>query len=62
MPHSLRFYGGYFIHELPYWPGGYREGEDHLGQRVSHGCVRLGVGVAEDVYKFADVGTPVIVH
>lgn len=62
MPYSLRFYGGYFIHELPYWPGGYREGEEHLGQRVSHGCVRLGVGIAEEVYKFADIGTPVVVH
>lgn len=62
MPYSLRFYGGYFIHELPYWPGGYREGEDHLGQRVSHGCVRLGVGVAEEVYAFADIGTQVLVH
>jgi len=62
MPYSLRFYGGYFVHELPYWPGGYREGEDHLGQRVSHGCVRLGVGVAEKVYAFADIGTSVIVH
>ena len=62
MPYSLRFYGGYFIHELPYWPGGYREGEAHLGQRVSHGCIRLGVGVAEEVYKFADIGTAVLVH
>ena len=34
------------IHELPVWPSGYREGEDHLGKAVSHGCIRLGVGSA----------------
>lgn len=27
---------GHGIHELPYWPGGYREGENHLGIPVSH--------------------------
>lgn len=62
MPYSLRFYNGYFIHELPYWPGGYREGENHLGIPVSHGCVRLGVGAAKVVYEFADIGTKVIIH
>lgn len=62
MPYSLNFYGGYFIHELPYWPSGYREGEAHLGTRVSHGCIRLGIGAAKAVYDFADVGTVVYVH
>jgi len=62
MPYSLQFYNGYYIHELPYWPGGYREGENHLGIPVSHGCVRLGVGAAEVVYNFADIGTKVVIH
>ncbi|MCD6094774.1 L,D-transpeptidase [bacterium] len=62
MPYSLRFYNGYYIHELPYWPGGYREGEEHLGIPVSHGCVRVGMGAAQNVYNFADIGTPVIIH
>lgn len=62
MPYSLQFYNGYFIHELPYWPGGYREGENHLGIPVSHGCVRLGVGAAKVVYDFADIGTKIIIH
>lgn len=54
--------GGYGIHELPMWPGGYHEGEGHLGTPVSHGCIRLGIGPAETVYNWAPVGTPVNIH
>lgn len=54
--------GKYGIHELPEWPGGYKEGANHLGRPVSHGCVRLGVGSAKMVYDWASEGTPVIVH
>lgn len=54
--------GKYGIHELPEWPGGYKEGKNHLGTPVSHGCVRLGVGPAERVYTWADIGTPIVIH
>ena len=55
--------GGKFgIHELPEWPGGYKEGANHLGIPVSHGCMRLGVGPAKTIYDWADIGTPVIVY
>lgn len=54
--------GKFGIHELPEWPSGYKEGAAHLGIPVSHGCVRLGVGPAERVYGWAEVGTPVVVH
>ncbi len=54
--------GKYGIHELPEWPGGYKEGANHLGIPVSHGCVRLGVGAAQTVYEWADIGTPVIAY
>lgn len=50
------------IHELPEWPGGYKEGADHLGTPVSHGCIRLGVGAAAQVWNWADIGTAVVVH
>ncbi len=49
------------IHELPVWPSGYREGEDHLGKPVSHGCIRLGVGPAKYLYERIDVGTTVYI-
>lgn len=54
--------GKYGIHELPEWPGGYKEGANHLGTPVSHGCVRLGINSAERVYNWAEMGTPVIIH
>lgn len=54
--------GKYGIHELPEWPGGYKEGASHLGRPVSHGCVRLGVGAAKKVYEWTGEGTPVIVY
>ncbi|HRY82400.1 MAG TPA: L,D-transpeptidase family protein [Candidatus Moranbacteria bacterium] len=54
--------GKFGIHELPEWPSGYKEGANHLGIPVSHGCVRLGVGSAERVYNFASIGTPVVIY
>lgn len=62
MPFWQALGGGYGIHELPEWPSGYKEGEDHLGIPVSHGCVRLGVGPAETVYNWTEIGTPVYIH
>jgi lipoprotein-anchoring transpeptidase ErfK/SrfK len=54
--------GKFGIHELPEWPGGYKEGQDHLGTPVSHGCVRLGVGAAKRVYEWAEIGTPIVIY
>jgi lipoprotein-anchoring transpeptidase ErfK/SrfK len=62
MPFALKFLPGYYIHELPYWPNGYREGTSHLGTRVSHGCIRLGIGPAKAVFDFAEVGTALVIH
>ena len=50
---------GIGIHELPEWPNGYKEGTYHLGLPVSHGCIRLGIGSAEFVYNWAEVGMSV---
>ncbi len=54
--------GKFGIHELPEWPGGYKEGASHLGRPVSHGCIRLGMGSAQYVYEWADIGTVLVVH
>ncbi len=63
MPYFMGFTNqGHGIHELPEWPNGYKEGANHLGVPVSHGCVRMGVGPAETVYYWADIGTPVHIH
>ena len=50
------------IHELPVWPNGYREGEDHLGTPVSHGCIRLGVDSAKFLYNWTPVNTEVFIY
>jgi len=63
MPYWMQFTGvGHGIHELPEWPGGHKEGANHLGIPVSHGCVRLGIGAAETVYQWSPVGTLVYIH
>jgi hypothetical protein len=63
MPYWLGLGTGRFgFHELPIWPSGYREGEDHLGVAVSHGCIRLGIGPAQYLYNWVDVGTPVYIY
>ncbi len=63
MPWWMAFtYQGHGIHELPEWPNGYKEGQNHLGTPVSHGCVRLGVGPAKEMYDWASIGTPVVVR
>jgi len=63
MPWWMAFIGSeYGIHELPEWPNGAKEGESHLGIPVSHGCVRLGVGPAKQLYDWAEIGTIVYIH
>ncbi len=62
MPYWMHFSGrGHGIHELPEWPGGRKEGQAHLGKPVSHGCVRLGIGIAKKIYDWSPVGTPIVV-
>ena len=62
MPYWLGLDKGEFgIHELPLWPDGYREGQDHLGKPVSHGCIRLGIGPAQYLYDRVGTGTEVII-
>lgn len=65
MPYWMSFTptGKMGLHELPYWPNGRREGETSLGHPASHGCVRMGRhGEAETLYKWAEVGTPVVIY
>jgi lipoprotein-anchoring transpeptidase ErfK/SrfK len=63
MPYWMQFTGaGHGIHELPEWANGYKEGANHLGIPVSHGCVRLGVGPAARVFGWAEIGTPIVIH
>lgn len=53
---------GIGIHELPVWPSGFREGENHLGTPVSHGCIRLGLKDAPYLYSRLQVGTTIKIY
>lgn len=62
MPYWMHFSGrGHGLHELPEWPNGRKEGENHLGKLASHGCIRMGIGTAKMVYDWSPVGTPVVI-
>ncbi len=62
MPYWMGLGGGIGIHELPIWPNGYREGENHLGTPVSHGCIRLGVKDASYLFDRAITGVSVKIY
>lgn len=51
MPYASYFHGGYALHEgaVPAYP-------------ASHGCVRIPSWDAADVYRFATIGTAVVVY
>lgn len=71
MPYWMAFYyhpqvNAYFgIHELPYWVS--QDGQkiqrprSFIGTPNTGGCVALDINVAEDVYNFVDIGTPVYI-
>lgn len=62
MPWAMRVVGGIFVHEVPLTADGRRIGAGSLGQAVSAGCIRVGVGPAERLYHWANVGTPVLIR
>lgn len=63
MPYWMSFVpsGKYGLHELPEWPDGRKEGQNHLGLAVSGGCVRLGMKDAKILYDWTPVGTQVVI-
>ena len=62
MPYWMAFTTrGHGLHELPEWPGGKKEGENHLGLPVSGGCIRLGIGAAKRLYEWSEIGTPIAI-
>lgn len=63
MPYWMAFTTrGHGLHELPEWPGGKKEGANHLGHPASHGCIRLGVGAAKDLYDWSPIGTLIYIN
>lgn len=66
MPHWLGIYWAGStengIHALPILPGGGRLWAGYLGTPISYGCIVLGTWEAEQLYYWADLGTPVTIQ
>jgi len=66
MPYWMAFHhdGEYWLgfHELPEWGNGVKEGEEHLGLPFSGGCIRLGVGPAQQLYDWAEPGDTILIY
>lgn len=53
------------FHELPYWEINgqiVRRPFDTLGHPVTGGCIQLNIGDAKEVYDWAEVGIPILIH
>ncbi len=56
MPWSLHFYGKYYLHGEPYYPGG-----QPLISKYSGGCLRLSNDDAKDIFELTEKSMPVLV-
>lgn len=56
MPYSMQFFGNFFVHGWPYYPGG-----EPVPEGYSGGCIRLSTEDSKKVYEFAKRGTPIFV-
>ena len=56
MPYALRYYGKYYIHGEPYYPGGEKTQYD-----ISGGCISLKDEDAKTVYELSEINMPVVV-
>jgi hypothetical protein len=56
MPYALRYYGKYYLHGEPHYPGG-----DKLDSSISGGCIRLSDQDAPIVYESTELDMPVLV-
>lgn len=54
MPYALHYFGGHYIHAT--------DEVAKLGQRASHGCVRLSIEDARQLFDWARVNDRIIIH
>lgn len=56
LPYAVHVFGNFFIHGVPYYPGG-----KEVSSTYSGGCIRLLNDDAKRVYEFVIRGTPIVV-
>jgi hypothetical protein len=57
MPLSMRFFEGYYFHDIPLTPGG-----AIINTKYSHGCIRLPSTMVRQIYDWTRVGAHVQVY
>lgn len=57
MPRSIKFYGNFYLHGWPYYPGGTPVRGDFSG-----GCIRLPEKASKAAFGFAKQGMPILVY
>jgi hypothetical protein len=57
MPWSLRFFGAYYLHGLPYTRSG-----KIIDTPYSNGCIRLPAGLDQEIFNWAEIGTKVQIY
>ena len=57
-----QFYGDYLFHSVLYRQGTFKIMDGRLGQKLSHGCVRLSLGNAKWMYKNIPRNTKVYIY
>ncbi len=56
MPFAIQYYGKYFIHGIPYYPGGNR-----IFSTYSGGCIRHSDMDAQKIFQFSEIDMPLLV-
>ena len=56
MPYALHYYGKYYIHGIPYYPGGVK-----FDSLFSGGCLRLNDEDAETIYELSELNMSVLI-
>ena len=57
MPLSLRFYKGYYLHDIPETLSG-----KLITTKYSHGCIRLNHDLAQELFNWANIGTKIQIY
>lgn len=58
----VRFYNDYLFHSIEYYQNTFNVLDGRLGQRISHGCVRMDINNAKWVYDNIPDGTKVVTY
>ncbi len=57
MPFSMRFFGGYYFHDIPLYPSG-----EVITTRYSAGCIRLPTALAIEMFAWTNIGAYVEIY